>query len=162
MKCTKALKKCKIVVTEVNFYQVWESRVICFRCLSFPICERGTRLYGSHIWRPEGQAGCGRRGGFQGYPAWSIVDPAEAGGRGHSKGTSLGSDGGLGHDVVVTWVSPIAFSYFLVSAGTASSPWVPRVHPAGTHTYQSLGEHSLPPGVGHCPPVQGESKCALP
>ena len=57
--------KCKVVLTEVNFYLVWESTVMCLGRLSFPIRE------GERFDDPKGGAGCGHGGGLQGiltYP----------------------------------------------------------------------------------------------
>lgn len=120
--------KCRVVLTEVNFYLVWESTVICLGRLSFPIRE------GERFDDPKGGAGCGHGGGLQGDPDLPTEDPAEVGGCGHRKKTSLDPDGVWVCDVAATfmWVSFIAFHSVSVSVATASSSWVPRMHATGT------------------------------
>ena len=67
-------------------------------------------------------------------PDLPTEDPAEVGGCGHRKKTSLDPDGVWVCDVAATfmWVSFIAFHSVSVSVATASSSWVPRMHATGT------------------------------
>lgn len=65
----------------------------------------------------------------------STVDPAEVGGSGHGKGTTLDSHGDWVHDVVVTftWVPPIDFPSFSTFCRNSLEPLGPQGAPCQHH-----------------------------